>query len=257
MADLALFDLTGKTALVTGGATGIGLGLAEGLARAGARLILNGRRRDVLDSAVEALRAKGYNVAGAAFDAADPQAVDQAITQLAAAGHQIDILVNNAGTNRRGAMNQISVDDYAAVIRANVDTAFIMSRAVSPAMIGRGSGKIINICSALSKLGRKNAVAYAASKGAIAQMTSAMCDELGGHGIQVNGIAPGYFLTELTQVIKDDPQHNDWLMKRTPAARWGEVEDLAGAAVFLGSRASDFVNGHILYVDGGLTSVMG
>lgn len=253
----ALFDLSGKTALITGSGSGIGLGLARGLGAAGATIILNGRNEEKLTKAMGILSEAGISVKKSIFDVSQPVHVETAVAEIESTIGPIDILINNAGTNRRGSMADITPDDYRAVIKTNVDGAFFTSRAVSVRMAERGYGKIIHICSALSRLGRKNAVAYATSKGAVKMMTSAMCDELAPAGIQVNGIGPGYFLTELTEAIVNDKAHNDWLINRTPAGRWGELEDLVGAAVFLSSPASDFVNGQVLYVDGGLTSVMG
>lgn len=252
-----LFDIRGKTILITGSGSGIGLGLAHGLGAAGARIILNGRNLEKLEAAAETLKSAGVSVEIAAFDVSDPDTIGTSIDQIEADIGPIDVLINNAGTNRRGRMADISAQDYQTVMKANVDGLFLATRAITPHMQKRQSGKVINICSALSKLGRKGAVAYSGSKAAAAMMTASMCDELAGDNIQVNGIAPGYFLTEITQVIKDDPEHNAWLMGRTPAARWGQLEDLIGAAIFLSSDASNFVNGHVLCVDGGLTAVMG
>ncbi|NIA71309.1 SDR family oxidoreductase [Pelagibius litoralis] len=254
---VGLFDLAGKTALITGSGGGIGLSLARGLGAAGARIVLNGRDAAKLSKAAGILEEAGVDHTSCAFDVSDDTAVEAAIEQIERDDGPIDILVNNAGTNRRGAMGDISADDYRMVMNANVDGLFFVTRSVAPYMEVRGRGKIINICSALSKLGRKGAVAYSGSKGAAAIMTASMCDELAPKGIQVNGIAPGYFLTEITEVIAQDEAHNTWLINRTPAGRWGEMQDLVGAAIFLASPASDFVNGHILAVDGGLTAVIG
>lgn len=252
-----LFDLSGKTALITGSGSGIGLALARGLGAAGAQIILNGRDVEKLSQAEAILRAASISHEVSAFDVSDPDAVTEGIGRIEQDVGAIDVLINNAGTNRRGRMSDISPADYQTVMKANVDGLFYVTRALSPFMQERKRGKIINVCSALSKLGRAGAVAYSGSKAAAAMMTASMCDELAGDNIQVNGIAPGYFLTEITQVIADDPKHNAWLMARTPAARWGQLEDLIGAAIFLSSDASNFVNGHVLTVDGGLTSVMG
>lgn len=252
-----LFDIQGRTILITGSGSGIGLGLARGLGAAGAKIVLNGRNEDKLKRASADLKAVGVQVEIAAFDVSNPDAVEDGINQIEVDIGPIDVLINNAGTNRRGKMTEISPQEYQTVMQANVDGLFLATRAVSTYMQQRKAGKIINICSVLSKLGRGGAVAYSGSKAAAAMMTASMCDELASDNIQVNGIAPGYFLTEITQVIADDPAHNSWLMERTPAARWGELEDLVGAAIFLSSDASNFVNGHVLYVDGGLTSVIG
>ena len=252
-----LFDIRGRRILITGSGSGIGFGLARGLGAAGSKIILNGRSREKLEEAAGALSEEGIQVETAPFDASDPNTIAANIDRIEAEIGPIDVLINNAGTNRRGRMSDISAQDYQAVMQANVDGLFLTTRSVSAHMQKRKAGKIINICSALSKMGRKGAVAYSGSKAAAAMMTASMCDELAGDNIQVNGIAPGYFLTEITQVIKDDPEQNAWLMGRTPAARWGQLEDLIGAAVFLSSDASNFVNGHVIYVDGGLTAVMG
>lgn len=252
-----LFDIKGKIALITGSGSGIGKALAQGLGAAGAHIILNGRNEAKLEAAAAHLNEAGIPHSIEAFDISDPKAVAIAIENIETQVGPIDILINNAGTNRRGQMHEVSTEDYHTVIRANVDGLFLVTREVSARMKARQQGKIINICSVLSKLGRKGAVAYAGSKGAAALMTASMCDELAPHGIQVNGISPGYFLTEITEAIAQDTAHNEWLINRTPAGRWGQVEDLVGAAVFLSSDASKFVNGHLLAVDGGLTAVVG
>lgn len=251
-----LFDVTGRRVLITGAGSGIGFALAHGLGAAGAHVILNGRNQDKLEAAKAKLAEAGIAVEIAAFDVSDANALETAVASIEAEG-PIDVLINNAGTNVRGRMADISADAFRTVMGSNAEGLFLTSRAVSVHMQKRKAGKIINICSALSKLGRKGAVAYSGSKAAAAMMTASMCDELAGDNIQVNGIAPGYFLTELTQAIKDDPDHEAWLTARTPAARWGQLEELVGAAIFLSSDASSFVNGHVLTVDGGLTSVMG
>lgn len=224
---------------------------------AGAKNILNGRNAEKLDKAAAQLKQAGVSCEIAPFDVSDPDAVAAGVAKVEPEIGPIDILINNAGTNRRCPMADISPDDYQTVMWAHVDGLFLMARAVSPHMQARKAGKIINICSALSKVGGSGAVAYSASKAAAAMMTASMCDKLAADNIQVNGIAPGYFLTEITQVIADDAENKAWLMNRTPAGRWGQLEDLIGAAVFLSSDASSFVNGHVLYVDGGLTAVMG
>lgn len=254
---LSLFDISKKTILITGSGSGIGLGLARGLGAAGANIILNGRSVPKLEAAADLLERDGIAHGTAAFDVSLPDSAEEGIARIEREIGPIDVLINNAGTNRRGRMVDISEQDYQAIMRANVDGLFFMSRAVAPRMEARGAGKIINVCSALSHLGRKGAVAYSGSKAAAQMMTASMCDELAPAGIQVNGIAPGYFLTEITEAIAKDKKHNDWLMARTPAARWGKMDDLIGAAIFLSSQASDFVNGHVLTVDGGLTSVIG
>jgi gluconate 5-dehydrogenase len=249
---LKLFDLTGRRALVTGSSQGIGLALARGVGAAGATVILNGRDQPKLAKAAASLRAEGITVELAAFDVTDSAAVKAAIPPLGV----IDILFNNAGVNLRGALDTMPDETWHTVIATNLHSAFYCARAVAPGMIARGRGKIINTCSVMSMLGRPTTGPYTATKGAIGMLTKAMCADWGPKGIQCNGIAPGYFSTELTAPLRADPVFNDWLCKRTPAGRWGELPELVGAAVFLASDASSYVNGHLLYVDGGLTSVV-
>ena len=247
------FDLTGRRALVTGSGQGIGLALAEALAAAGAQVVLNGRDPQKLDRAAAALAAAGATVTTAAFDVTDPAAVTAAIAVIEAEG-PIDILVNNAGLTRRIPLQDLPEAAWREVMGTNLDGVFFVGQAVARCMLPRGRGKIINICSIQSELGRPGTAAYAASKGAVKMLTRAMCVEWAKHGLQVNGIAPGYFATELTKPLVDDPAFTSWLCARTPAGRWGRVEERGGAAVFLSSSAADFVNGHVLFVDGGLTS---
>ena len=249
------FDLAGRRALVTGSGQGIGFALARGLAEAGASLVLNGRDAAKLDRAAETLRAEGHSVEAAAFDVTDQAAVADAIGQIAAAG-PIDILVNNAGIQRRGPLDTFPAETWHEVMRTNLDSVFFVGQAVAKRMIPRGQGKIINVCSAQSELGRPSIAPYAASKGAVKMLTKGMCADWARHGLQINGLAPGYFATELTKTLVEDAAFTAWLAARTPAGRWGRVEELAGAAVFLASAASDFVNGQIIYVDGGMTSVV-
>jgi gluconate 5-dehydrogenase len=253
---LEMFSLRGRRALVTGSSQGIGFALARGLAAAGAAVILNGRGVERLSAAAEILRGEGAAIEEAAFDVTDSRAVKAAIERIEAETGAIDILVNNAGIQRRGSLIEMSEETWREVMNANVDSVFHVSKAVASHMIPRNRGKIINICSVMSELGRATVAPYAASKGAVKMLTKAMCAELAPHNIQVNGIGPGYFKTELTEALVNDEEFSAWLTNRTPARRWGEVQELAGAAVFLASPASDFVNGHILYVDGGMTSVV-
>jgi gluconate 5-dehydrogenase len=249
-----LFDLTGRTALITGSSKGIGFALAAGLAAAGARVVLNARDADRLEQARAALAARGHDVRAVAFDVTDPQAVDAGVAGVEASIGPIDILVNNAGMQHRAPFAEFPVDAWRQLSATNIDSVFLVGRAVAQRMIPRGRGKIINICSVQSELGRPGIAPYAATKGAVKMLTKGMAIDLGRHGIQVNGLGPGYFKTELTQALVADAAFTDWLAKRTPAGRWGEVDELAGAAVFLASDASSFVNGHILYVDGGITA---
>ena len=248
------FDLSGRTALVTGSSKGIGLALAQALGAAGARIVLNARDPEPLERARGLLAAQGLQVDVAAFDVTDSVAVEMGIAAIESTVGAIDILVNNAGMQHRAAFADFPDDAWHRITATNIDSVFFVSRSVSRRMIARGRGKIINICSVQSELGRPNITPYAATKGAVKMMTKSMATELARHGIQVNGIGPGYFKTELTQALVDDPEFSRWLTARTPAGRWGEVAELGGAAVFLASDAASFVNGHILFVDGGLTA---
>jgi gluconate 5-dehydrogenase len=249
------FDLAGRRAVVTGSGQGIGFALARGLAEAGASLVLNGRDAAKLDRAAETLRAEGHAVEAAAFDVTDQAAVADAIGRIAAAG-PIDILVNNAGIQRRGPLDTFPPETWHEVMRTNLDSVFYVGQQVAQRMIAQGRGKIINVCSVQSELGRPSIAPYAASKGAVKMLTKGMCADWARHGLQINGLAPGYFATELTKTLVEDAAFTAWLSARTPAGRWGRVEELAGTAVFLASAASDFVNGQIIYVDGGMTSVV-
>ena len=249
---MSLFDLTGRRALITGSSQGIGFALARALGTAGAAVVLNGRDAAKLEAAAAALRKDGVPVDIAAFDVTDGTAVAQAVAGLG----QVDVLVNNAGIQRRAPLEDFAEATWHEVMRTNLDSVFLVAQAVARGMIARKQGKIINICSVQSELGRPSIAPYAASKGAVKMLTKGMCADWARHGLQVNGIGPGYFETELTASLVADPVFSDWLCKRTPAGRWGRVEELAGAAIFLASAASDFVNGQIIYVDGGLTSVV-
>ena len=249
-----LFDLTGRIALVTGSSKGIGLALAQALAAAGATVVLNGRDAAALQRACEALRAAGLAVAAVPFDVTDAAAVEAGVARVEAEVGPIDILVNNAGMQHRGAFAEFPLEAWTRITHTNIDSVFYVGRAVAQRMIPRGRGKIINICSVQSELGRPGIAPYAATKGAVKMLTKGMAIDLGKHGIQVNGLGPGYFKTELTQALVADAAFSSWLGGRTPSGRWGEVEELGGAAVFLASQASSFVNGHILYVDGGITA---
>jgi len=253
---LQKFDLTGRTALITGSGSGIGYALAMGLAGAGARIVLNGRDARKLDAAAEKLRAAGSTVFTAPFDVTDGAAVAAAIDRIESEVGPIDILVNNAGMQRRAPLEQFEEAHWHELMKTNVDSVFLVGQAVARHMIGRKRGKIINICSVQSELGRPNIAPYTASKGAVKMLTKGMAIDWGQHGIQVNGLGPGYFKTELTQALVDNAEFSGWLINRTPSRRWGDVEDLVGAAVFLASEASNFINGHILYVDGGVTATL-
>ena len=250
------FRLDGRLALVTGSSSGIGLALARGLGQAGATLVLNGRDAAKLASTAAALRAEGLQVFEAAFDVTDAAASEAAVARIEAEIGAIQVLVNHAGLQRRGVFHEFKPEDWAAIMRTNVDSMFYVGQAVARRMVPRAAGRIINICSVQSELGRPGIAPYAASKGAVKMLTKGMAIDLGPHGITVNGIGPGYFKTELTQKLVDDPAFSAWLINRTPSRRWGEVQDLAPAAVFLASDAGRFVNGHILYVDGGVTATL-
>ena len=253
---LQSFSLSGRRALVTGSTQGIGAALARGLAEAGAQVILNGRDPAKLEAAVEQFSAAGLTVEGAAFDVTKPEQVAAAAELLTAGGKPIDILVNNAGITRRIRLLDLPLEEWHRVIETDLTSAFLVSRAVVPAMIARQSGKIVNICSLASDLARPTIGAYTAAKGGLRMLTKAMCAEWAKENIQVNGIAPGYFVTPLTESLVADPKFDGWIKARTPANRWGQVEELAGACVFLCYAASNYVNGHLLTVDGGLSAVI-
>ena len=250
----SLFDLTGRTALVTGSSKGIGYALAGALASAGARVVLNARNAAALDDARRRLAAQGLQVEAAAFDVTDAAAVQAGVAAIEARVGAIDILVNNAGMQHRGPFAEFPLDAWRRLTATNIDSVFFTGREVAQRMIVRSRGKIINVCSVQSELARPDIAPYTATKGAVKMLTKGMAVDLGRYGIQVNGLGPGYFKTELTQALVQDDGFTAWLCQRTPAGRWGEVHELAGAAIFLASDASSFVNGHILYVDGGITA---
>ena len=251
---MKLFDLTGRTALITGASKGIGYALATALGAAGARVVLNARGTDQLALARDALQALGIAAEIAPFDVTDADSVDAGVAKVEAEIGPIHILVNNAGMQLRGAFAEYPTDAWRRITSTNIDSVFFVGRAVAQRMIPRRQGKIINVCSVQSELGRPNIAPYAATKGAVKMLTKGMAIDLGKHGIQVNGLGPGYFKTELTQALVDDAAFSAWLAQRTPAGRWGEVDELGGAVVFLASDASSFVTGHVLYVDGGITA---
>jgi gluconate 5-dehydrogenase len=251
-----LFDLSGKLALVTGSSQGIGFAIAEGLAQAGAHIVLNGRDKAKLAAAQAQLQAKGHTVHANAFDVTDEDAVNAAVSDIEAKHGAVSILFNNAGMQFRSVLEDYPADKWRELMRVNVESAFLVGKAVAKNMITRKQGKIINICSVQSELGRPSIAPYTATKGAIKMLTKGMCADWAKYNIQINAIGPGYFKTPLNQALVDNPEFSSWLEKRTPAGRWGNVDELIGAAVFLASNASSFVNGHILYVDGGITSVL-
>ncbi|WP_417584851.1 SDR family oxidoreductase [Pelagibacterium sp.] len=247
------FDLTGKTALITGSSQGIGYALAEGLASHGARVILNGRSSDKLEAATAALRADGHDAHAVPFDVTDPENVSSAIESIEARIAPIDILINNAGMQHRAPLEDFPHDKWDALMRTNLTSVFYVAQAVARFMIPRGHGRIVNIASATSELARASVAPYTAAKGAVRNLTRGMATDWAGKGLQVNAIAPGYFKTPLNKALIDDEKFTAWLEARTPAGRWGNLDELKGAAIFLASDAASFVNGHTLYVDGGLT----
>jgi gluconate 5-dehydrogenase len=248
-----MFDLTGRLALVTGSSRGIGRAIAEGYVAAGARVLINGRDMAAVDAAVKAI---GKNAIPAPFDVTDKSTVETAVAKIEKDVGPIDILVNNAGMTKRMPFTDFPEADWRQIMATNLDSVFFVTQAVARRMVERQRGKIVNICSVMSELGRRTIAPYTASKGAVKMLTKAMCAEFAKHGITANGISPGYFGTELNKALMADEKFSTWVCARTPAGRWGKVEELQGAAIFLASDASSFVNGHILFVDGGMTAVV-
>lgn len=258
-----MFDLTGKIALVTGASYGIGFAIAKGLASAGATIVFNDIKKELVDKGLEAYKKEGINAHGYVCDVTNEAAVSEFIKKVEAEIGVINILVNNAGIIKRIPMHEMSADEFRQVIDVDLNAPFIVSKAVIPSMIKAGGGKIINICSMMSELGRETVSAYAAAKGGLKMLTKNIASEYGEYNIQCNGIGPGYIATPQTAPLRepqpDGSKHpfDSFIIAKTPAARWGNPEDLAGPAVFLASSASDFVNGHILYVDGGILAYIG
>ncbi|AZA61239.1 MULTISPECIES: gluconate 5-dehydrogenase [Chryseobacterium] len=253
-----LFDLSGKVAVVTGGTHGLGMAMAEGLASAGAELAITSTTPSKLEEALNYYHSKGYSATGYLFDVTDELEAAQKVALMLATHGKIDILVNNAGIIKRVPALEMDVADFRKVIDVDLTGPFIMSQLVGKHMIKRQSGKIINICSMMSELGRDNVVAYASAKGGLKMLTKNLATEWAKHNIQVNGIGPGYFATTQTEPIRvDGHPFNDFIISRTPEGRWGNPEDLAGTAIFLASDASKFINGHIIYVDGGILATIG
>ncbi|MBN9072545.1 MAG: glucose 1-dehydrogenase [Rhizobiales bacterium] len=253
---MKLFDLTGRLALVTGSSKGIGLALARGLAEAGAAVVINGRDAAMVEAACAGLRAEGRTAHARPFDVTDADAVRAAVDAIETGIGPIDILVNNAGIQHRAPLEDFPLDAWERLKATNIDSVFFVGQAVARRMIPRRRGKIINIASVQSELARTGIAPYTATKGAVKMLTKGMATDWARHGLQVNAIGPGYFDTELNRALVNDPAFSAWLEKRTPAGRWGKMHELVGAAVFLASDASSFVNGHVLYVDGGITACL-
>ncbi len=254
----SLFDLNGKTALITGGTHGIGLSIAKGLASAGANIILNGHSQGHMEKALEDLKQKNIEARSSLFDITDENAVKNAVKDFKDNKIEIDILVNNAAFTKRLNLLETSLSNFEKIVNTDLTGAFMVAKEIVPGMINRGHGKIINICSMMSELSRETTGAYAAAKGGLKMLTRSMAAEWAEYNIQVNGIGPGYFETELTgDLFVPGSRIYEYIRNRTPARRWGKPEDIQGAAIFLASSASDFVNGHILYVDGGFLHYVG
>lgn len=255
---MKLFDLSGKIAMVTGGSYGIGYALASAFAQAGAKIVFNDINQEMVDKGLAAYKADGIEAYGYVFDVTDEVAVNAGIAQIQKEVGTVDILVNNAGIIKRIPALEMTAKEFRQVIDIDLNGPFIVSKAVAPGMIAKGGGKIINICSMMSELGRETVSAYAAAKGGLKMLTKNLAVEWAEHNIQVNGIGPGYIATPQTAPLRE-PGHpfNDFIIGRTPAARWGTTEDLQGPAIFLASPASNFVNGHVLYVDGGILAYIG
>jgi gluconate 5-dehydrogenase len=258
-----MFSLSGKTALVTGASYGIGFAIAEALAEAGATIVFNDINQELVDKGIAAYKKKGIEALGYVCDVTSETAVNEFIRQVETKVGVIDILVNNAGIIKRIPMLEMSADDFRKVIDVDLNAPFIVAKAVLPGMIKKGHGKIINICSMMSELGRETIAGYAAAKGGLKMLTRNICSEFGNANIQCNGLGPGYIETPQTAPLRerqsDGSRHpfDRFIISKTPAARWGTTDDLKGPAVFLASDASDFVNGHILYVDGGILAYIG
>ena len=257
------FDLTGKVALVTGATYGIGLSIASALAEAGATIVFNDIKQEFVDKGLKAYDEAGIKAHGYVADVTDEDAINEMVAKIENEVGVIDILVNNAGIIKRIPMHEMTAAEFRQVIDIDLNGPFIVSKAVIPSMIKKGHGKIINICSMMSELGRETVSAYAAAKGGLKMLTKNICSEYGGHNIQCNGIGPGYIATPQTAPLRekqpDGSPHpfDSFILAKTPAGRWGSTDDLKGPAVFLASDASNFVNGHILYVDGGILAYIG
>ena len=261
--DMNAFSLKGKIAWITGASYGIGFAIAEAYAAAGAKIVFNDINQELVDKGLKSYAEKGIDATGYVCDVTDEDAVQELVKKIEAEIGVIDILVNNAGIIRRIPMIEMSAAEFRKVIDVDLNAPFICAKAVIPSMIQKGHGKIINICSMMSELGRETVSAYAAAKGGLKMLTRNICSEYGGHNIQCNGIGPGYIATPQTAPLRerqaDGSRHpfDQFIIAKTPAARWGTPEDLQGPAVFLASDASNFVNGHVLYVDGGILAYIG
>jgi gluconate 5-dehydrogenase len=251
-----LFDLTGKVALVTGATQGIGFAIARGFGRAGATVVLNGRNKDKVEGALARLKDQGIEASGCLFDLANTAEMRECLAGLEQNVGRIDVLVNNAGIQRRSPMEQFEEQVWREVLDTNLTGLFLVTQQVARGMIARKAGKIINICSLMCELARPTVTAYTAAKGGVKMLTKAMAVELAKHNIQVNGLGPGYVTTEMNRPLFTDEKFDAWVRGRTPAGRWADPDDLVGAAVFFASKASDFVNGQILYVDGGILAAL-
>lgn len=252
-----LFDLTGRTALITGSTRGIGATLAGGLASAGAHVIINGTTSAGVATAVTELSERfPGQVSGAAFDITDESAVEAAVSDIEAERGPVDILVNNAGIQHRELLTDVSVEDWNRVLNVDLTAAFVVGRTVARRMIERHQGKIINVCSIQADLARRSIAPCTAAKGGLRNLTRAMSAEWASEGLQINAIGPGYIRTDMTQALVDDPEFNSWVIGRTPAQRWGEVEDLSGPTIWLASEASKYVNGQVIFIDGGMSIVV-
>ncbi len=249
-----MFGLEGQRILITGSSDGIGKALAKGMATAGAAVIVNGRTASTVEAVVAEIIAAGGMAHAAVFDVTERAAVRTAIARIETEIGPIDVLVNNAGIQRRGPLEDYAEETWHEIMTSNIDSVFHVGQAVAQHMIPRKEGRIINVCSVQSELGRPGIAPYTATKGAVKMLTKGMAIDWGKHGLRVNGLGPGYFRTPLNKALVEDEKFSAWLANRTPMGRWGETEELVGAAVFLASRASSFVNGHILYVDGGITA---
>ncbi len=252
----AHFDLSGRVAFITGSSRGIGLAIARGLAEAGAEVVINGRNTEEVERSRKELADAGHKAHARAFDITDQAAVARHVDLIEKEIGPIDILFNNAGIQRRAPLVEFKTETWRELMNINLDAVFYVGQAVARHMIPRGRGKIVNTCSVGSELARATIGPYNTSKGAVKMLTKSMCVEWARHGIQVNGIGPGYFKTELNKALYTDPVFDEFVRKRTPAARWGELSELIGVALLLASDASSYINGHILYVDGGLTAVL-